>query len=79
MRTVTKPEGFEHYRTSAELAKFLGIAKRTVLRWHTDEKIRCSVNLPNGTRLYGPGDCQAAMEYKLSLTPSARASSRRIT
>lgn len=37
--TVEKPKGYEKYSTATELAQFLGITKRTLLRWLADGKI----------------------------------------
>lgn len=76
---VKKPEGYEHYRTTGELALYLGVTRKTILRWSADKHIHASMTMQNGTRLFSPEDCQKALEYRRIGLSSERARQRRIT
>jgi excisionase family DNA binding protein len=77
---VTKPKGYENWRTVSEIAKYVGVSTRTVERWWKEEKLPEPFRFGNqGTKLWSPEQCAALLVQQIGRLPSSRASERRIT
>jgi predicted DNA-binding transcriptional regulator AlpA len=77
---VKKPEGYEKFRTVAELAQYVGVSTRTMERWHKDGVLPRPERVgPMGMKLWSPDQASAVLERRIARLPSTERSERRIT
>ena len=59
-----------NYKTTGEVAKLIGVSKRTLQNWLKLKKIETPEKAPNGYYQWSPAEVRSAQEYKLMLQTS---------
>ena len=59
-----------NYLTTGEVARLIGVSKRTLQNWLRLKKIVAPQKAPNGYYRWSPAEIRSAQEYKLMLQSS---------